>query len=414
MSTFTYQNDKLCAERVRIEDIAREIGTPFYVYSRQQIVKNYFDFDNAFSSSPHLICYALKANSNLSIGRILNDCNAGVDIVSGGELYRALKIGFPEKKIVFAGVGKTTEEIRYALRKNILMLNVESFGELELIDYIARGMKRRAPIAIRVNPGVKVHTHKYITTGEVENKFGIPLVQAIAVYERAHSLKNIEILGMHSHIGSQITALYPFVETLRRLLGLLQELEKSNIRVQYLNLGGGLGIRYKNERPPTPKDLARAYLTLLKDKKYTLILEPGRYIVGNAGLLVTKVLYLKDTGRKKFVIVDAGFTELIRPVLYNAYHEIVPVKRKKDTRMIVDVVGPICESSDYFAQNRKLRPVVPNELIAILNTGAYGFSMASSYNSRPKVPEILVDDKKWFIIRERETYADLIHKEKIT
>lgn len=414
MNSFTYCNGELYAEKIAVRKIAGKVGTPFYLYSRRQIENNYLEYNNAFAGYPHLICYALKANSNLSIGRILSRIGAGADIVSAGELYRALKSGFPAKKIVYAGVGKTKEEIEFALKENILLFNVESPGELELIAEIAQRMNRRAPVAIRVNPGIDPHTHKYITTGKEENKFGIPLTQVIAVYEQARKFKNIEILGMHSHIGSQIVTLKPFMDTLRCLLDLISELEKRKIYLKYLNLGGGLGIRYKDEKPPTPAELAKGYLSLLGERKFTLILEPGRHIVGNAGILVTQVLYLKDTGKKKFVIVDAGMTELIRPLLYDAYHEIVPViERKKKTRLWrADVVGPICESTDYFAENRLLPEVQPGEFLAVICAGAYGFSMSSTYNSRPRVAEVLVEGKNWSVIRERESYADLVRGEK--
>lgn len=414
MNTFFYRNNELYAEKIRIRDIAKEIGTPFYLYSRKQIEKNYFEYDSAFASYPHLICYALKANSNIAIGKILAQQGAGVDIVSGGELYRALKSGFPAKKIVYAGVGKTAEEIKFALEEDILMFNVESFAELELIAQIAKKMKKCAPIAIRVNPGIDPHTHRYTTTGKRENKFGIPLGQVLSACEQASKSKSLELLGLHVHIGSQITALTPFLKSLRCLLNLAKKLEKQGIKIRYLNLGGGLGIRYKDEKPPSPKELARGYLSLLKDKNYILLLEPGRYVVGNAGVLITKVLYLKDSGEKKFIVVDAGMTELIRPVLYDAYHEILPVKKKDGKKIIADVVGPICESADYFAKERILSIVEPGELLAVMCAGAYGFSMSSTYNSRPRVAEVLVDGKNWYLIRKRETYADLIYGEKIT
>lgn len=412
MNTFFYKNNELYAEKIRIMDIVKEIGTPFYLYGRKQIEKNYFEYDSAFASHPHLICYALKANSNIAIGKNLAQQGAGVDIVSGGELYRALKSGFPAKKIVYAGVGKTAEEIKFALEKDILMFNVESFAELELIAQIAKKMKKCAPIAIRVNPGIDPHTHRYTTTGKRENKFGIPLTQVLSACEQAYKSKNLELLGLHVHIGSQITALTPFLKSLRCLLDLAKKLEKQGIKIRYLNLGGGLGIRYKDEKPPSPKELARGYLSLLKDKNYILLLEPGRYIVGNAGVLITKILYLKDSGEKKFIVVDAGMTELIRPVLYDAYHEILPVKKKDGKKIIADVVGPICESADYFVKDRILSIVEPSELLAVMCAGAYGFSMSSTYNSRPRVAEVLVDGKNWKVIRERESYADLIRSEK--
>ncbi len=417
MNSFFYYRNELYSEEVSVKKIAERVGTPFYLYSRKQIEKNYSEFDNAFAKCSHLICYAFKANSNSTIGNILAKQGAGVDIVSGGELYRVLKCGFPNEKIVYAGVGKTREEIEFALKTNILMFNVESLGELELIAQIARKMNRYAPIAIRVNPGIDPDTHKYTTTGKKENKFGIPLDQAIFAYEKANKLKNIKILGMHSHIGSQIITLQPFLETLRRLLKIVEQLEKRKIYLRYLDLGGGLGIKYNDEKPPTPRELAKGYFSLLKGEKYTLILEPGRYIVGNAGILVTKVLYLKIPGRgnhlkKKFVIVDAGMSELIRPLLYDANHQIIPIRQEKRKKIIADVVGPICESGDYLAKERSLPEVYPDEFLAVMCAGAYGFSMSSTYNSRPRVAEVLVDGKNWEIIRKRESYGDLVRGEK--
>ncbi|MBI2915951.1 MAG: diaminopimelate decarboxylase, partial [Elusimicrobia bacterium] len=395
-----------------VERIAHKYGTPLYLYSRSQIAENYRKFDRAFSSVPHLICYALKANSNLSVARVLSRQGAGTDIVSGGELYRALKAGFDPEKIVFSGVGKTKEEMVYALRVGIFLFNVESIEELRTLDQVAASLKKKAPIAIRVNPDVDVGTHRHITTGTAENKFGIHKNYIEESYRVARSLKHIQIKGIQAHIGSQITSVAPFLTLLKLLLNFVEKLAKNGIPLQTIDVGGGLGISYNKERPPDPKDLAQSFLPLLKNKKWTLLFEPGRFLVGNTGILVTKVLYRKISSHKTFVIVDAAMNDLARPALYDAYHEIVPLRQRKGEKKVVDVVGPICESGDYLARARNMLFPEKGELLAIKNVGAYGFAMSSQYNSRPRAAEVIVEKNRVSLIRKRETFPDLIHGEK--
>ena len=416
MKGFDYRDNELCCEKVRIEDVAKKVGTPFYLYSQRSIIDNYRAFDKAFKEIDHLICYSCKANSNLSICRLLKEQGAGADVVSGGELYKALKIGVEPKRIVFSGVGKTREEIEYALKNNILMLNVESIPELELTDEIAGRLKKKAPIALRINPDIDPNTHPHISTGLAKSKFGIEISRAKEVYKKAKELENIEVLGIHMHIGSQITELEPFVDSLGKIVELIKELEKEGIELRYLDIGGGLGISYKKgEKTPTPKEFAKKLLSLIKGLKYRIILEPGRAIIGDVGILVTKVLYVKKTSKKNFVIVDVAMNDLIRPSLYDAYHEIIPIGKSKvqspKSKVMVDVVGPVCESGDYLAKDRELAEVKSGDLLAILDAGAYGFSMSSNYNARPKVAEILVEKDKYCIIRKREGYKDLIRGE---
>ena len=416
MKDFDYRDNELCCEKVRIEDIAKKVGTPFYLYSQKRIIDNYRAFDEAFKEIDHLICYSYKANSNLSICKLLKEQDAGADVVSGGELYKALKVGVEPKRIVFSGVGKTREEIEYALKNNILMLNVESIPELELTDEIAGRLKKKAPIALRINPDIDPNTHPHISTGLAKSKFGIEISKALEVYKKAKELENIEVLGIHMHIGSQITELEPFIDSLGKIVELIKELEKEGIELRYLDIGGGLGISYKKgEKAPTPKEFAKKLLFLIKGLKYRIILEPGRAIIGDAGILVTKVLYVKKTSKKNFVIVDAAMNDLIRPSLYNAYHEIIPVRPITGHRspITADIVGPVCESGDYLAKDRELAEVKSGDLLAILDAGAYSFSMSSNYNARSKVAEILVEKDKYCIIRKREGYEDLIRTEEV-
>jgi diaminopimelate decarboxylase len=414
MHDFTYKNGELYCEGVSIASIASRVGTPFYVYSAGTLTRHCRAFTNAFGGSPHLVCYALKANSNGAVLRVLARAGAGADIVSGGELFRALRAGIDPKKIVYAGVGKRRDEIEYALKVGILMFNVESADELQTLNQAAKDMRCTARVALRVNPDIDPKTHAYISTGLKENKFGIPIDQALEHYRIAGTLPNIEIAGIHHHIGSQITEVQPFVDALKRVLGFVKELRAAGIQIKYLDIGGGLGIPYKDETPPMPAELADALRPLLEGCGCTLILEPGRAIVGNAGILVTRVTYKKTTGEKNFLIVDAGMNDLIRPSLYEAHHEIKPVAepRTKETA-VFDVVGPICESGDFLAKDREL-PVVNNgDLLAVMSAGAYGFSMASNYNSRARAAEVMVRENDSYVVRERETYNDLTRGEKI-
>lgn len=413
MCAFDYQKGELYCERLKVSEIIEAVGTPCYLYSHRTLAENYQAFNEAFTSVKHLVCYAVKTNANLSILRTLANLGAGADIVSAGELYRALTAGFKPEKIVFAGVGKTEDEIYFALKNDILMFNVESLPELDLISSIAKKLKKRARISFRVNPDINPKTHHHISTGLAQNKFGININFAAEAYERASLDKFLEVVGVQVHIGSQITTVEPFVEAVEKVFRLLKTLKELDIELKYIDLGGGLGITYNDEKPPTPQDLAKALMPLIRKSPYQFIFEPGRYIAGTAGILVTKILYLKETQVKKFVIVDAGMNDLSRPVLYDAYHEIKPVKDSGQNEMLVDIVGPICESGDYFAKNRRLPLVAQGDLLAIFNAGAYGFSMASNYNARPRACEVVVSKNQYYIIRDRETFGDLVSNERL-
>jgi len=411
MHLFNYRSAELYAEGVPVRKLVEKYGTPLYVYSYNTILRHFRAYDEAFNGFPHIICFAAKSNANTAILRLIAQNGGGADIVSGGELFLSLKAGVPAGKIVYAGVGKTEEEIRFALRSKILMFNVESENELREIDRVAGKMKRKAPVALRINPDIDPQTHPYITTGMKKYKFGIPIEDALEYYNLALKLKNVTVVGVHKHIGSQITKVSPFVDALKRILILVDDLNAQGVAIKYLDAGGGLGISYKDEEPPVPKDLARSLMPLLEGRKLTLIMEPGRSIVGNAGILVTKVLYLKQGAEKEFVIVDAGMNDLIRPSLYDAYHKILPVVRKTRESVNCDVVGPICESGDFLARERELKKVRQNEYLAVMSAGAYGFSMSSNYNSRPRAAEVMVRGNQHFLIRKRETYEDLIRNE---
>jgi diaminopimelate decarboxylase len=410
---FEYQGGRLFCEGVSIEAVAGDVGTPFYLYSHKTMERHFRVFDMAFQSVSHLVCYSLKANSNIALVRVFERMGGGADVVSGGELFRALKAGIPPSKIVFAGVGKSPEEIEYALENGILMFNVESPQELEAIDGQAGQMGVRAPVALRVNPDVDPKTHHHIATGLRESKFGIEFSQASLVYERAKHLSNLDVIGIDCHIGSQLIEVGPFVEALRKLKELIAGLKKQGIEIRYVDLGGGLGITYQHEEPPHPTEYAEAILRETEDLDVTLIFEPGRVIVGNAGILVTRVLYTKRTSEKFFIIVDAGMNDLIRPSLYGSFQEILPVIKSAGEGVVADVVGPICESSDFLARDRKMVEPKQGDLLAVMSAGAYGFSMSSNYNSRARVCEVLVKGDTARIIRERETYEDLIRGERI-
>jgi diaminopimelate decarboxylase len=413
MHEFRYRNKKFQCEQVPISIIAEEVGTPFYLYSYNTLLNHYRTFDSAFSFVPHIIAYAVKANANLSILRLFASQGSGADIVSAGELFKALKAGVSPDRIVFAGVGKNPKEIEYALTSGILMFNVESEQELKTINDVARKVGRIARIALRVNPDVDPRTHPYIATGLKKSKFGIWIEQALENYKLASRLKHIEVTGLHMHIGSQLTEVSPYVAALKRLIPLVDRVRSHGIPIQYLNIGGGLGITYLDEAPPHPSELAQAVAPLIKELGVTLILEPGRALVGNAGILVTRVLYTKKGEGKTFVIVDAAMTDLIRPSLYGAHHQILPVVKRPRKNRIVDVVGPVCESADFLAKDRKMEESRPGELLAVMSAGAYGFAMASNYNARPRIPEVMVKDKSFYVIRDRENYEDLIRGEAI-
>ncbi|MHB8908755.1 MAG: diaminopimelate decarboxylase [Syntrophales bacterium] len=413
MNDFNYQDDKLFCEEVPVQKIAREVGTPFYLYSHRTLLHHFRVFDAAFAEVPHIVCFAVKANSNTSILRIFVREGGGMDLVSGGELYRALQAGADPGKIVYSGVGKREDEIDYALKTGILMFNVESDQELETINARAQAAGIRAGIGLRVNPDVDPQTHPHISTGLKENKFGIDVEGSLKAYRRAAALNNLEIKGVSCHIGSQVTKLSPFIDALGRLQELIRKLREEGIAIRYLDLGGGLGITYDRETPPHPSEYAKAIIAAAKGMDCTFIFEPGRVVVGNAGILVTRVLYTKENKGKRFIIVDAGMNDLIRPSLYGSYQQIQPVVRREREEITADVVGPICESGDFLAKGRQLPTMERDELIAVMSAGAYGFSMSSCYNSRPRVPEVLVRDDRYHVIRKRESYADLIRGEEI-
>ena len=415
MHNFEYRQGELYCEQVPVSRIAKEVGTPCYIYSHATLIRHFHAYDGAFKNIPHIVAFAMKANSNLAILRLMAKEGSGVDIVSGGELFRALKAGVPPAKIVFAGVGKDPGEIAEALKADILMFNVESSAEIRAINEVAASIGKKARIALRINPDVDPKTHPYISTGMKKSKFGIAADRALEEYKMAASLSHIEVVGVHAHIGSQLTEVTPFVDSLKKVVGLIGTLKAQGINIRYLNIGGGLGITYSEEKPPLPQDLADAISPIISDLGLTLVMEPGRVIVGNAGILVTKALYLKEGEAKSFVIVDAAMNDLIRPSLYGAYHEIKPVNEEAGHRakQQVDIVGPVCESGDFLAKDRLLASVKPGELLAVMSAGAYGFVMASNYNSRPRVPEVLVKGGEIHVIRERETYEDLVKRETI-
>lgn len=443
MHSFRYRDGRLHCEDVDLSDAAAKFGTPLYVYSSTTILDHYTRLNEALAPLDHLICYAVKANSNGAILKLLADAGAGFDIVSGGELFRAIRAGADSQKCTFAGVGKTREDVEYALDQRVYSFNVESESELELIDKVARAKNTRAPIALRVNPDVDPHTHKYISTGSHENKFGIALGSAPAVYERAAKMPGIEIVGVQMHIGSQITQAGPFAAAIDKVAPLAREL-KSKYGIKFFSIGGGMGIIYRRALESgsgkwwhdregessafSVSDYAGAIVPPLRDLGLRVLLEPGRFLIGNAGALLTRVLYIKSAGQKKFVIVDAGMNDLIRPALYEGYHEIVPVtksggtgsvpstKTKDDTEVVpptekVDIVGPVCESGDFFALDREMPAASKGDLLAIMSAGAYGFTMASNYNSRPLPAEVLIRGSELKLIRKRQSWEDLVRDE---
>ncbi|MCK5359684.1 MAG: diaminopimelate decarboxylase [Gammaproteobacteria bacterium] len=417
MDHFSYQHGQLHAESVALTDIAASVGTPAYVYSRATLTRHYQAFDNALEGIPHLICYAVKANSNLAVLNVLARLGAGFDIVSGGELERVLRAGGDPAKVVFSGVGKSTVEIRAGLRAGIKCFNVESAEELKRISIIAGQLDLRASISLRVNPDVDPKTHPYISTGLKENKFGIPSDEAYALYTLAQNeYPMLDLVGIDCHIGSQLTELLPLIEALDKVLDIVEKLTAAGINLKHLDIGGGLGISYQDEKPPLPEEYVQALRQRLAQRKLpelTLILEPGRAIAGNAGILLTRVEYLKKTPDRNFAVVDAAMNDLMRPALYDAWQEVVPVlPRSSDNNKIWDVVGPVCETGDTLAKQRELS-LHEGDLLAIRSSGAYGFSMSSNYNTRPRPPEVMVDGEKIHIIRRRENMDDLMAMESL-
>ena len=413
MHFFQYKNKQLYAESIPVQQITQEVGTPVYIYSHATLERHFRVFDEAFQGLPHLICFSMKCNSNLAILNLFAKQGAGVDIVSGGELFRAVKAGVSPRKIVYSGVGKTAAEMAMALDANILFFNVESEEELYTLNEVASQKGKKAPISLRVNPNINPKTHPYISTGMKKSKFGIEVKQAFALYQKAAKLPGVEIVGLDCHIGSQLTQVRPFVDALRKLKELISSLRGKGISIRYLDLGGGLGIRYQDEAPPSPAEYAKAIKKELKELDLTLVFEPGRVLMGNSGILVTQTLYHKKGSAKEFVIVDAAMNDLIRPAFYGSYHDSQPVLKSNRKKKKVDIVGPICESGDFFAQNRQLPDVKSGELLAIFSAGAYGFAMSSNYNSRPRVAEVLVNGNHYHVIRKRETLEDLVSHESI-
>jgi diaminopimelate decarboxylase len=404
---FNYQHDRLHAEAVDLSEIAKQYGTPLYVYSRATLERHWQQFDLAFGTQPHLVCYAVKANSSLAILNLLARLGSGFDIVSAGELERVLRAGGDAAKVVFSGVGKKPEEMRRALEVGIRCFNVESQAELVALNRVASELGVIAPVSLRVNPDVDAQTHPYISTGLKENKFGISHEEALNVYRQAAAMSNIHVTGIDCHIGSQLTQVTPFVDALKKVLALIDQLEAAGITLHHIDLGGGLGIRYRNENPPTPAEQIHALLHELGNRKLEVLIEPGRAIIGNAGVLITEVLYLKHNAHKNFAIIDAAMNDLMRPALYSAWMDIVPLQPREGDAQSYDLVGPVCETGDFLGKDRMLN-LQPGDLLAVRSAGAYGFSMSSNYNTRPRAAEIMVDGDKVHVIRQRETLDQLM------
>ncbi len=414
MNAFTYRNNQLHAEAVPLTDIARQYGTPCFVYSRAHLEQRFNGFREPLGKRPHLICYAVKANSNLAVLNVLARCGAGFDIVSGGELERVLAAGGEPGKIIFSGVGKTTEEMRRALEVGIHCFNVESWAELERLSALAAGLGRTAAISLRVNPDVDAKTHPYISTGLKDNKFGVPIEEAPAFYRKARTLPGIAIAGVDCHIGSQLTSMTPILDALDRLLALIDALQADGIVIKHLDLGGGLGVQYNEETPPSPEEYMKAVLARIGNRALTLMFEPGRAIVGNAGVMLTRVEYLKETASKNFAVIDGAMNDIIRPALYQAVMNIIPVVEPPADRVrkAWDIVGPVCESADFLGRNRELA-LAPGDLLAVCSAGAYCFAMSSNYNTRNRAAEIMVDGTQHHVVRRRETYADQLAPERV-
>ena len=409
---FTYRGARLYAEGVALAEIAERVGTPCYVYSRAYIEAQWRAFDQAFGTRDHLVCYAVKANSNLALLNILARLGSGFDIVSVGELERVLAAGGDPGKVVFSGVGKGEHEMERALEAGIACFNVESEAELERLNEVAGRIGRHAPVSLRINPDVDARTHPYISTGLKENKFGIPMHEALEVFRRALDMPHLRVVGVDCHIGSQLTELAPFADAVARVAALLDALAAGGLSLHHLDLGGGLGIRYRDEQPPSPAEYVATLLGKLdvhadKHRHLKIVIEPGRAIVGNAGVLLTRVQYLKHNEAKNFAIVDAAMNDLMRPALYDAWQDIIPVEKRDAAVQHYDVVGPVCETGDFLGHDRALS-VQPGDLLAVCSAGAYGSSMSSNYNTRPRAPEVMVDGEKFHVVRRRETIEDLL------
>lgn len=406
MDYFSYQNDALFAEECDVAQLAKKHGTPLYIYSRATLERHWHAFNNAVADHPHLICYAVKANSNLAVLNVLARLGSGFDIVSGGELSRVLQAGGDPKKVVFSGVGKTVAEMEQALQLGIYCFNVESSAELEQLNAVAERLGKVAPVSLRINPDVDAGTHPYISTGLKENKFGIAMEEAETVFARAASLAHLQVKGVDCHIGSQLTEIKPFLDAMDRMLALIDRLASQGIVIEHFDVGGGLGVTYNSETPPHPDAYAAALLERLDGRPLKLIFEPGRAIAANAGIFVTQVLYLKENSDKRFAIVDGAMNDLIRPSLYSAWQNIIPVQQTDADKFAYDIVGPVCETGDFLGKDRQLA-VKAGDLLAVRSSGAYGFAMSSNYNSRPRVAEIMVDGAKDVVVRQRETLEQL-------
>jgi diaminopimelate decarboxylase len=409
---FSYSQNDLYCEQVPLADLAARTGTPAYVYSSQTLLDNYRAYDDAFGDTPHTVCYAVKANSSLAVLALLAKAGAGFDIVSGGELFRVLEAGGDPGKVVFSGVGKTAAEVEYALAHGIHSFNCESEAELALIDALAGRLGVKASFSIRVNPDVDAVTHPYISTGLSRHKFGIAMADAAAVYERAHRLPNLSAEGVSCHVGSQMLDPAPILEAVDRVLAMVAALRAQGDHIRHVDLGGGLGVAYQpGEKTPAIRNFVESLQARLQQSGLAVMVEPGRSIAGPAGILLTRVLYRKKNGAKEFVIVDAAMNDLIRPALYRAHHEVIPVRRNTLPPITADVVGPVCETGDFLARDRRMANVMPGDFLAVCTAGAYGFVQASNYNSRPRAPEVLVEGASWRVIRQRETYEDLVRGE---
>ncbi len=410
MDLFNYKNETLYCEDIPIPQIAEKVGTPFYLYSKNTLLRHYQRLDESLAEIDHIICYGMKANPTLAICKALADAGSGADVVSGGELKRALQVGIPPEKIVFNGNGKTPQELKAGLEADILMFNADSEGELILLSRLAGEMGRKARVALRVNPDIDPRTHPYISTGLKESKFGVGIENALELYKEASAMPNIEMVGIHKHIGSQIVELSPFVDSLERIVALFDELSRSGFNMRYIDMGGGIGITYNEEEPPSLEEYVGAIQPIIKGSGRTLIVEPGRVIMGNAGILVTRVTYVKKSAAKNFIVVDGAMNDLIRPSLYQAYHRILPVTRSAEDAETIkaDVVGGICESGDFFARDRELPAPEAGDLITVMSAGAYGSAMSSNYNSRPLLAEVMVDGTRMEIIRRRQTYEEMV------
>jgi diaminopimelate decarboxylase len=410
MDSFVYREGCLHAEQVDLQQLANQHGTPLYVYSRATLERHWHAFDRALGEHPHLVCYAVKANSNLAVLALLARLGSGFDIVSGGELARVIRAGGDPSKVVFSGVGKSSAEMEQALQAGIRCFNIESTAELVRLDTVAAAHGVSAPVSVRVNPDVDARTHPYISTGLKENKFGIDTRSALEVYQRAAEAGHLRVAGIDCHIGSQLTEIAPFVDALDRVLELVGRIEAQGIVVHHLDLGGGLGVRYRDEHPPSPEQYMRPIMARLANSNKEILIEPGRAIAANAGVLLTQVQYLKELAHKNFAIVDAAMNDLIRPALYGAWQDIVPLRERADAMKVYDIVGPVCETGDFLGKDRLLT-LAPGDLLAVRSAGAYGFTMSSNYNSRPRAAEILVDGDKAHVVRHRETIDSLFANE---